>query len=316
MRVILYTGKGGVGKTTIAAATAVLCAERGLRTLVMSTDAAHSLGDSLDRELGPEPVQVQENLFAQEINALHEMEGNWERIHQYLAALFNSQGVDDIIAEELATPPGMEEVASLMWIRRHVATKRFDVLIVDCAPTGETLQLLAFPDVARWYLNRIFPIQRRVMKMTRPVVQPFIGIPLPADEIYGSIHSLLLDLDSMKEILTDPKITTVRIVLNLEKMVIKEAQRAFTYLNLYDYLVDAVLVNRVLPRDAGGQYFSDWRKAQVRYGAQVQETFSPLPILESRLFDHEIVGVAQLSELARSLYQDVEPEAIMYHTKP
>ncbi len=316
MRVILYTGKGGVGKTTIAAATAVLCAERGLRTLVMSTDAAHSLGDSLDRELGPEPVQVEENLFAQEINALHEMEGNWERIHQYLAALFNSQGVNDIIAEELATPPGMEEVASLMWIRRHVAAKSFDVLIVDCAPTGETLQLLAFPDVARWYLNRIFPIQRRVMKMTRPVVQPFIGIPLPADEIYGSIHSLLLDLDSMKEILTDPKTTTVRIVLNLEKMVIKEAQRAFTYLNLYDYLVDAVLVNRVLPGDAGGQYFSDWRKAQVRYAAQVQETFSPLPILESRLFDHEIVGVAQLSELARSLYQDAVPEAIMYHTKP
>ena len=159
-------------------------------------------------------------------------------------------------------------------------------MVVDCAPTGEPLQLLAFPDVARWYLNRIFPIQRRVIKMTRPMVQPFIGIPLPADEIYGSVHGLLLDLDSMKEILTDPKTTTVRIVLNLEKMVIKEAQRAFTYLNLYDYLVDAVLVNRILPKDAGGQYFSDWRRAQARYATQVQETFSPVPILESRLFDH------------------------------
>jgi arsenite-transporting ATPase len=316
MRVILYTGKGGVGKTTISAATAARCAERGLKTLVMSTDAAHSLGDSLDVELGPEPQEVAPNLFAQEVNALHEMEGNWEKIHQYLAALFNSQGVDDIIAEELATPPGMEEVASLMWIRRHAAAQRFDVMVVDCAPTGETLQLLAFPDVARWYLNRIFPIQRRVMKMTRPMVQPFIGIPLPADEIYGSVHGLLLDLDSMKEILTDPKTTTVRIVLNLEKMVIKEAQRAFTYLNLYDYLVDAVLVNRILPKDAGGQYFSDWRKAQARYSTQVQETFSPLPILESRLFDHEIVGLEQLSELGAFLYQDTAPEAIMYASKP
>ncbi|MHB1523976.1 MAG: ArsA family ATPase [Candidatus Dormibacteria bacterium] len=316
MRVILYTGKGGVGKTTISAATAARCAERGLKTLVMSTDAAHSLGDSLDVELGPEPQEVAPNLFAQEVNALHEMEGNWEKIHQYLAALFNSQGVDDIIAEELATPPGMEEVASLMWIRRHAAAQRFDVMVVDCAPTGETLQLLAFPDVARWYLNRIFPIQRRVMKMTRPMVQPFIGIPLPADEIYGSVHGLLLDLDSMKEILTDPKTTTVRIVLNLEKMVIKEAQRAFTYLNLYDYLVDAVLVNRILPKDAGGQYFSDWRRAQARYATQVQETFSPVPILESRLFDHEIVGLEQLSELGAFLFQDTAPEAIMYATKP
>ena len=316
MRVILYTGKGGVGKTTISAATAARCAERGLKTLVMSTDAAHSLGDSLDVELGPEPQEVAPNLFAQEVNALHEMEGNWEKIHQYLAALFNSQGVDDIIAEELATPPGMEEVASLMWIRRHAAAQRFDVMVVDCAPTGETLQLLAFPDVARWYLNRIFPIQRRVMKMTRPMVQPFIGIPLPADEIYGSVHGLLLDLDSMKEILTDPKTTTVRIVLNLEKMVIKEAQRAFTYFNLYDYLVDAVLVNRILPKDAGWQYFSDWRKAQARYSTQVQETFSPLPILESRLFDHEIVGLEQLSELGAFLYQDTAPEAIMYASKP
>jgi arsenite-transporting ATPase len=315
MRVILYTGKGGVGKTTIAAATAVRCAKRGLKTLVISTDAAHSLGDSLDCEIGPEPIQVGENLFAQEVNALHEMEGHWEKIHEYLASLFNSQGVDDIIAEELATPPGMEEVASLMWIRRHSEQGLFDVLVVDCAPTGETLQLLAFPDVARWYLNKIFPIERRVMKMARPMVQPFIGVPLPSDEIYGSVRQLLVDLDSMKEVLSDPKTCTVRLVLNLEKMVIKEAQRAFTYLNLYDYQVDAVLVNRVLPKEVGDGYFSDWRRVQAKYAEQVDEAFSPVPILQSRLFDHEIVGTEHLDELGRSLFGDTPPEDILYRAK-
>ncbi len=315
MRVILYTGKGGVGKTTIAAATAVRCAKRGLKTLVISTDAAHSLGDSLDCEIGPEPIQVGENLFAQEVNALHEMEGHWEKIHEYLASLFNSQGVDDIIAEELATPPGMEEVASLMWIRRHSEQGLFDVLVVDCAPTGETLQLLAFPDVARWYLNKIFPIERRVMKMARPMVQPFIGVPLPSDEIYGSVRQLLVDLDSMKEVLSDPKTCTVRLVLNLEKMVIKEAQRAFTYLNLYDYQVDAVLVNRVLPKEVGDGYFSDWRRVQAKYAEQVDEAFSPVPILQSRLFDHEIVGAEQLDELGISLFGDTPPEDILYRAR-
>ncbi|MGH7609966.1 MAG: ArsA family ATPase [Candidatus Dormibacteria bacterium] len=316
MRVILYTGKGGVGKTTIAAATAVRCAAQGLRTLVISTDAAHSLGDSLDQELGPEPVAVSQRLFAQEVNALHEMEGHWDRIHDYLAALFNSQGVDDIIAEELATPPGMEEIASLMWIRRHAQADDYDVLVVDCAPTGETLQLLAFPDVARWYLNRIFPLERRVMKVARPLVQPFLSIPLPADEIYASIRELFVDLESMKEVLVDARRCTVRLVLNLEKMVIKEAQRAYTYLNLYNYQVDAVLVNRVLPDTITDGYFTDWLKAQQRYGAQVEAAFSPLPILQSRLFDHEVVGLDDLNRLGESLFANHDPSQVLYDQKP
>ena len=316
MRVILYTGKGGVGKTTVAAATAVKCAANGLRTLVISTDAAHSLGDSLDRELAPDPVQVAENLFAQEVDALHEMEGHWDRIHGYLAVLFNSQGVDEIIAEELATPPGMEEISSLMWIRRHSQLEQYDVLIVDCAPTGETLQLLAFPDVARWYLDRIFPLERKVMKMARPVLQPFVKIPLPADEIYGSIKQLLVELESMKEVLSDSRTCTVRLVLNLEKMVIKEAQRAYTYLNLYDYQVDAVLVNRVLPDSVSEGYFADWHKSQQRYKEQVEAAFSPVPILSSQLFDHEVLGLDSLRELADSLFGDIDPSAILYDTKP
>jgi arsenite/tail-anchored protein-transporting ATPase len=313
MRVILYTGKGGVGKTTVAAATAVACARLGHRTLVMSTDAAHSLGDSLDVELGDRPMQVEPNLWAQEVNALHELEENWEKVHRYLSALFASQGVDDIVAEEMASPPGMEEVASLMWIKHHQRSGEYDVLIVDCAPTGETLQLLAFPDVARWYLNRIFPIERRVMKVARPVVQPFLSIPLPGDEIFGSIKDLLLDLEAMKQVLADPRIATVRIVLNLERMVIKEAQRAFTYLSLYDYLTDLVVVNRELPPEVTDAYFTAWREAQARYSEMVETAFSPVPILRTRLFDHEVVGLESLAEMADSIFGDRDPAAILHH---
>jgi arsenite/tail-anchored protein-transporting ATPase len=316
MRVILYTGKGGVGKTSVAAATAVRCARLGYRTLVISTDAAHSLGDSLDVEIGDRPVEIAPNLWAQEVNALHELENHWERIHDYLAALFASQGVDDIVAEELASPPGMEEVASLMWIRHHQRRGEYDVLVVDCAPTGETLQLLAFPDVARWYLNKIFPIERRVMKVARPMVQPFVNIPLPSDEIFGSVKDLLLDLEGMKKVLADPKNCTVRLVLNLEKMVVKEAQRAFTYLSLYDYLIDLVVVNRVLPPEVTDSYFASWRAAQQRYDTVVENAFSPVPIMRTKLFDHEIVGVDALAEMSESIFADRDPAEIFYHSVP
>lgn len=312
MRIILYTGKGGVGKTTVSAATAVRCAELGYKTLVLSTDAAHSLGDSLDVELTDEPTQVAPHLWAQEVNALHQLEDHWEHIHSYLTELFASQGVDDVVAEELASPPGMEEVASLMAIREHKLSGKYDVIIVDCAPTGETLQLLAFPDVARWYLERVFPIERKVMKVARPVVQRFVDIPLPSDDIYGFAKDLLVDLGSMKEILGDPSTSTVRIVLNLEKMVVKEAQRAFTYLSLYDYLTDLIVVNRVLPKEADSPYFANWKKAQRRSAKAVDEAFSPVPILTTRLFDREMVGLENLSEMARSIYHDRDPTERFY----
>jgi len=316
MRVILYTGKGGVGKTSVAAATAVRCAQLGYRTLVISTDAAHSLGDSLDVEIGDRPVEVAPNLWAQEVNALHELENHWDRIHDYFTALFASQGVDDIVAEELATPPGMEEVASLMWIKHHQRAALYDVLVVDCAPTGETLQLLAFPDVARWYLNRIFPIERKVMKVARPMVQPFVSIPLPSDDLFGSVKELLLDLEGMKKVLADPKNCTVRLVLNLEKMVVKEAQRAFTYLSLYDYLTDLVVVNRVLPDEVTDDYFKSWRAVQKRYDKVVETAFAPVPILRTKLFDHEVVGVDALSEMGESIFGDRDPAEIYYHSVP
>lgn len=316
MRVILYTGKGGVGKTTVAAATAVACARRGQKTLIISTDPAHSLGDSLDRDVGDHPTAIGPNLDAQEINALHEMEEHWERVHSYLISLFASWGVDDFVAEEMATPPGMEEVASLMWIKRHRDRGEYDVIIVDCAPTGETLQLLAFPDVARWYLNKIFPLERKVWKVARPVMQPFTNIPLPTDDIFSHVKDLLFDLDGMKNILGDPRVCTVRLVLNLEKMVVREAQRAFTYLCLYDYLTDLVVVNRVLPDEVTDQYFDAWRRSQKKYDALVDQAFDPVPIRRTPLFDHEIVGLDSLAEMAGAIFGADDPAARFNQSVP
>ncbi|MHB8573629.1 MAG: ArsA family ATPase [Candidatus Dormibacteria bacterium] len=313
MRVILYTGKGGVGKTSVSAATAVRAARRGLRTLVMSTDTAHSLGDSLDLELDRgRAVQVAPNLWAHEVDALQELEQHWARIHRYLTALIASQGLDEVIAEEVSSPPGMEEVASLMWIRHYVKKGEHDLLVVDCAPTGETMQLLAFPDVARWWLEKIFPLQRQLMRMARPVVQPFVNLPLPKDDIYQSVRSLLLDLDGMREILADRSTTTVRLVLNLEKMVIKEAQRAYTYLSLFGYVTDAVIVNRVLPAEVRDHYFDRWHEVQKDYRAHVEQAFAPLPLLDVPLFDREVVGLEMLDRMAGEVFGDLDPAALLY----
>jgi arsenite-transporting ATPase len=202
-----------------------------------------------------------------------------------------------------------------MWIKKHKREGKFDVLIIDCAPTGETLQLLAFPDVAKWYLDRIFPIHRMMNKVARPVMQPFINIPLPSDEIFSNVKDLLIDLEGMKKILGDPKVCTTRIVVNLEKMVVKEAQRAFTYLSLYDYLTDLIIVNRELPPEVTDRYFDSWREAQQRYSVMVETAFSPIPTLRTKLFDHEIVGLESLTEMADSIYGNRDPSQIFYRSQ-
>lgn len=313
MRVILYTGKGGVGKTSVAAASALRCAQLGHRTLVMSTDPAHSLGDSFDLELGPRPEKVADNLWAHEVSALHEMEAHWQRLHDYAATVFATQGLDEVMAEEVATPPGMDEIASLMWIKHHAAGGAYDVLIVDCAPTGETLQLLTFPDAARWWLEKIYPWERKAMKVVRPVLQPMIDVPLPGDDVFASLKELLLDLEGMKRILTGDQ-SSVRIVLNLEKMVIKEAKRAFTYLNLFGYVVDGVIVNRVLPEGAGLEngFFKNWQRIHERYRGEVDKSFAPVPILTVPLFESEVVGTKMLSRMADAVYAGIDPAGRMY----
>lgn len=312
MRIILYTGKGGVGKTTVSAATALRAAELGYRTLVISTDPAHSLADAFDLELGPEPTVVAENLWGQEINVLEELRVHWGEVQSYLVALFATRGVDEVIAEEMAVFPGLEELCSLLQIRRQGVEGRFDCLIVDCAPTGETLRLLSFPDVARWYMEKLFPWERLLVTTMGPVVQPFVPIPLPKDNVYAAIEVLFRQIDGMKEILTDPKRSTIRLVLNPEKMVIKEAQRALTYLNLYGYVADAIISNRILPQELKRGYFAEWSGVQDRYRELIRQAFAPLPIWEVPLFDREVVGLPMLRKMAESLFGDNDPTEVYF----
>jgi arsenite/tail-anchored protein-transporting ATPase len=314
--VILFTGKGGVGKTSVAAATAVQCARAGYRTVVMSTDPAHSLGDSFDVELGADLTPISKNLWAHEVSSLHEMQRHWAKLHEYAVEVFSTQGLDEIVAEEVANPPGMDEIASLMWIKHYAQRAEHDVLIVDCAPTGETLQLLTFPDAAKWWLDKIYPWERRAMRVARPVLQPMMGIPLPSDEVYASLKDLLLDLGGMRKLLTDPAVTSVRIVLNLEKMVVKEAKRAFSYLSLFGYVTDAVIVNRLLPSEVHDELFKKWQAIHKRYEVEVQESFAGIPILNVPLFDQEVVGERMLLRMAKETYGDRDPAEHFAHTNP
>jgi arsenite-transporting ATPase len=316
MRVILFTGKGGVGKTTVAAATAVRTAEGGHRTLVMSTDIAHSLGDVLEKSVGQEVVRIAPHLWAQEVDSLYQLEKYWGTLKRYMVTLLHSRGLEDVVADELANLPGMEEIASLMELRIHVESKRYDVIIIDCAPTGETMQLLGFPDMARWWLNKIFPIQRRVARLVHPVVQPLVDIPLPTDDVFVAARDLILDVEGIKDILADTARTSIRLVLNPEKMVIKEAQRAFTYFNLFGYATDLIVVNRVLPEDAASGYFAAWREAQGQYLRMVDEGFSPVPIRQVPFYERETTGMRMLARVATDLYGDDDPSRRFYTGTP
>ena len=316
MRIILFTGKGGVGKTTVSAATGLAAAARGKRTLVVSTDVAHSLGDALAVEIGRDIRRIGPNLWGQEVDALYQLEKYWGVLRQYISSVLRARGLDDVVADELANLPGMEEIASLMQLTSVARDNRFDVIIVDCAPTGETMQLLSFPEMARWWLEKLFPIQRAVARMARPVVQPFVGIPLPTDDVFTAVKDLILKVDDMRGLLADPEISSIRLVLNLEKMVIKETQRAYTYFSLFGYATDAVIVNRSLPQTVDGRFLSGWVEAQRRYRDMVQEAFAPLPILELPLSENEIVGRRRLLDAARLLYGDRDPTARLFTGVP
>jgi arsenite-transporting ATPase len=312
VRIILYTGKGGVGKTSVAAATATRCADLGYRTIVVSTDAAHSLADSFDLPLGPEPTQINDNLWGQEIDVLYQMEKYWGNVQRYMATVFEWRGLNDIIAEEMTVFPGMEEIASLLQIVHLHDEGDYKVIIVDCAPTGATLQLLAMPDIARWYLEKIFPIEKKTIQLTRPVLRALIDLPIPEDELFDAVEELILELDRMKTLLTVPQKSSVRLVLNPEKMVIKEAQRAFTYLNLYGYVTDAVISNRLMPSQVRDRYFASWKEIHKKYSQMIEEAFSPLPILKAPLFDQEVVGLDMLRRMAESIYGERDPAEIFF----
>ncbi len=312
MRIILYTGKGGVGKTTVAAATAFWAAQLGHRTLVISTDPAHSLGDAFDKSMGGEVTLIAQNLWGQEINVLEEIQKYWGDVQEYLTALFSTRGVDEIVAEEMAVFPGMEEVCSLLMIRQHAHEGQYDCLIVDCAPTGETMRLLSFPDIARWYMEKLFPWERRIVTRVGPVVQPLVPVPLPTEKVYAALEVLFHRVDETKSLLADSQRSSVRLVLNPEKMVIKEAQRALTYLNLYGYSTDAVVSNRVLLEASGKGYFAQWATIQRRYRQMIQEAFAPLPVWEIPWFKTEVVGLTMLARMAESLFADRDPAQVFF----
>lgn len=312
MRILFYTGKGGVGKTSVAASTALRCARLGHRTLVLSTDAAHSLGDALGVELRAEPIQIESNLWAQEINALHELELSWGVVQRYLSDLLAWQGVETIAQGELSVVPGTEELFSLLQIKRHHDEDLYDVLVVDAAPTGETLRLLSLPDIMRWWIARLFPILRGLLKVVRPVAKHVSDMPIAADDVLVSAQDAIDALVAVRQILTDQQICTARIVMNLEKMVIREAQRSLTYLSLFGYAVDAVVVNRILPANIDG-HFAAWQEMQQQYAPQVEQLFSPLPILRVEHFSREISGLDMLDDMASSLYGEKDPSDFLYN---
>src|SRR4030081_3142785 len=312
-RTILYTGKGGVGKTSVAACTARRCAAAGLRTLVISTDPAHSLSESLAVELSAEPQPAGDRLWGQEVQAQEEMERHWSGVQDWLGELFIERGVDRISAEELTVPPGMDELFSLLRLQAAHESPDWDAIIVDCAPTGETLRLLSFPDVARWWIQKVFPLERQILAAARPLARSLLDIQLPSQAVFADIQRLSRNLIAMNEILRDRSRSTIRLVMNPDKMVIGEAMRTFTYLNLYGYLTDAVMVNRVFPSEVG-DYFAGWRQVQEQNLELVRSAVSPVPVLCAPYFDQEVVGPDMLDRLAGALFSGAgrDPAAVLH----
>lgn len=315
MRNIVFTGKGGVGKTSIAAATAVKAAAMGYRTLVISTDPAHSLGDSFDIELGPSPVKIASNLWGQEVSVYGDLSLNWEIVREHFAHLMEVQGIQGIYVEEMGVLPGMEELFSLSYIKRYNESQEYDLLVVDCAPTGETLRLLSIPETFGWMLRLMRNLEKYVVK---PVIRPLskrIGKLhefVPETEVYDQVDHLFSSVEGIIELLSDGSKTTVRLVMNPEKMVIKESMRALTYLNLYGITVDQIIINRVYMDDVDGQYFTGWKEIQKRYIEQIETSFAPIPITKVPLFRTEVLGLEMLAKVGETVYGDRNPLDIFY----
>ena len=321
MRTLIFTGKGGVGKTSVAAATALRAADMGLRTLVMSTDPAHSLADSLDLEgpLGPEPVQITPKLFALEVSIYHDIESNWGIVREHFAQLMAEQGVEGILADEMSILPGMEEAFPLIRIKKHKDQGDYDLLVIDCAPTGETLRLLSAPETFKWAINMLRGAEKFVIKpLLRPMgkLNPMLGKMIAPTEVYEAVDDMFAQMVGVTETLTNPYETSVRLVMNPEKMVIKESQRALTYLSMYGMTVDTVVVNKILPVDQDSGYLNHWKNVQQRYLQDVEHSFTPLPIHHVPYYAEEVVGLAKLRKMGRDIYGESDPTAVLYTEAP
>lgn len=310
VRIVLFTGKGGVGKTTSAAGTATLAARGGQRTLVLSTDAAHSLGDAFGIEVpGSEPTEIEPRLWVQQVDAQRRFERSWGEIQGYLVSVLDAAGVDPITAEELTVIPGAEEVLALLELRNHALSGAWDVIIVDCAPTAETLRLLALPEALGWYMNRLFGVQRRVVRSLRPVLTRAAGVPMPADSVFEAVERLHRDLEEVQRILSEEH-STIRLVLTPEAVVVAEARRSLTTLSLYGYRVDGVIANRVFPQGEGDAWRQGWVASQDKVLAEVRQSFADLPIWRSDYRPGEPVGTDALASLAEAAYDGADPLAV------
>jgi arsenite-transporting ATPase len=320
VRILLFTGKGGVGKTTVAAATALHAARSGQPTLVCSTDPAHSLGDAFDVSLGDTPTSIpgvaHGALQAQQLDARGRLEESWGEVREYVTALLDWAGADAIEAEELAVIPGLDEVFALADIRTHARSGDYDLLVVDCAPTAETVRLLSLPDVLGWYMERVFPAHRQPTRAVRPVLSRLITTPIAGDNVFNAVRRFYERLDGVRELLTDGAVTSARLVVNAEQLVVAEARRTFTYLSLFGYQVDAVIVNRLLAEEITDPWLATWKSTQRRHLEGIRDAFAPVPVLRADLAGHEVVGVDRLSELAAEIYGSTHPAARMSDVEP
>ena len=315
-RVLLFTGKGGVGKTTTAAATALRCADAGLRTVVLSTDPAHSLADAFDVPLGPLPVTVTEGLWGQQLDAQERMEEGWHEIQGYLREVFSWAGVDGLEADELSVIPGLDEIFALSDIKAYVESGDWDVVVVDCAPTAETIRFLSLPDILARYMERLFPVGRRVNKVLAPVLSRVTSLPVANDGVFAATNAFYERLDGVREILIDPTRTSVRLVVNPEAIVIAEARRTYTYLSLFGYRVDAVIANRLLPDVVADPWFERWKALHVEHVKTIEASFAPLPVLKVDLAPTELVGVEALRAFGDSVYGSLDAASILHTGQP
>ena len=323
MRILLFSGKGGVGKTSLAAATGLRLAEMGYRTLVMSVDPAHSLGDSFNiggdlfHKSTSDPYPIVERLDIQEVNIQREVKRHWQEISTYIISVLRTTGITGVEAEELAILPGMEELSAMMYVNTYDRGKRYDVVVLDCAPTAESLRFISMPATLGWYMKHVFPMQRKLLKAFRPLANKVTPVELPPDTYFGNILDLFQKIEGFDGLLEDPARTSVRLVTNPERMVLRETQRAYVYFSLHGLVVDRIFVNRVLPEGLQDQYFALWRNSQTGVLKEIEEYFDPVPVTRVPLFTQEVLGIERLKEVANVLYAEGDdPAAVTRKDRP